>query len=529
MTNSNNPKYNNNMSLLLDESDEELFFGDGDLILPEEDESTETVNTWKVIIADDEKQVHNVTKYVLNNFSFDGKKLLFLSAYTGKEAKKLVDANSDAAIILLDVVMETSRAGLDVARYIRKTLKNSFIRIILRTGQPGEAPEESVILEYNINEYKNKTELTHQKLFTTLITALRSYQDLITIEANRKELEIRNIQIGNMYDQLQIEIAKRKEKDKFFSIIAHDLTAPFQPLLSLSKTLASKAPTYTSRQIKSSCDNIYASAENAYNLLRNLLQWSRMERGLAKVQPFLLDLHKMAGENIRLLTANAQNKGLRLYNDVNKKTIIYADENMLNMVIRNLISNAIKFTPQGKSIAISAKPQGKLAIVSVTDTGVGMSQEKVEGLFRIDVNSSTRGTDGEIGTGLGLIMCQEMVEKNGGKIWLESELEKGTSVKFTVPLDSISIVDEIEMVDIDVEIEIETEVFATKKQLIPPPPQEMEMLYDFAMSGDMDGVQSAARYIAKLDEKYIPFTEKLMILAEEFDDDRILKLIEQFM
>jgi len=425
-----------------------------------------------VIIADDEKQVHNVTKYVLNNFSFDGKKLLFLSAYTGKEAKKLVDANSDAAIILLDVVMETSRAGLDVARYIRKTLKNSFIRIILRTGQPGEAPEESVILEYNINEYKNKTELTHQKLFTTLITALRSYQDLITIEANRKELEIRNIQIGNMYDQLQIEIAKRKEKDKFFSIIAHDLTAPFQPLLSLSKTLASKAPTYTSRQIKSSCD---------------------------------------------------------LYNDVNKKTIIYADENMLNMVIRNLISNAIKFTPQGKSIAISAKPQGKLAIVSVTDTGVGMSQEKVEGLFRIDVNSSTRGTDGEIGTGLGLIMCQEMVEKNGGKIWLESELEKGTSVKFTVPLDSISIVDEIEMVDIDVEIEIETEVFATKKQLIPPPPQEMEMLYDFAMSGDMDGVQSAARYIAKLDEKYIPFTEKLMILAEEFDDDRILKLIEQFM
>ncbi|OQY46823.1 MAG: hypothetical protein B6242_06685 [Anaerolineaceae bacterium 4572_78] len=425
-----------------------------------------------MIIADDEKQVHNVTKYVLNNFSFDGKKLLFLSAYTGKEAKKLVDANSDAAIILLDVVMETSRAGLDVARYIRKTLKNSFIRIILRTGQPGEAPEESVILEYNINEYKNKTELTHQKLFTTLITALRSYQDLITIEANRKELEIRNIQIGNMYDQLQIEIAKRKEKDKFFSIIAHDLTAPFQPLLSLSKTLASKAPTYTSRQIKSSCD---------------------------------------------------------LYNDVNKKTIIYADENMLNMVIRNLISNAIKFTPQGKSIAISAKPQGKLAIVSVTDTGVGMSQEKVEGLFRIDVNSSTRGTDGEIGTGLGLIMCQEMVEKNGGKIWLESELEKGTSVKFTVPLDSISIVDEIEMVDIDVEIEIETEVFATKKQLIPPPPQEMEMLYDFAMSGDMDGVQSAARYIAKLDEKYIPFTEKLMILAEEFDDDRILKLIEQFM
>ena len=109
-------------------TDEELFFGDGDLILPEEDESTETVNTWKVIIADDEKQVHNVTKYVLNNFSFDGKKLLFLSAYTGKEAKKLVDANSDAAIILLDVVMETSRAGLDVARYIRKTLKNSFIR-----------------------------------------------------------------------------------------------------------------------------------------------------------------------------------------------------------------------------------------------------------------------------------------------------------------------------------------------------------------------------------------------------------------
>lgn len=144
---------------------------------------------WKIIIADDEPEVHNVTRMVLGDYMFEGRGVEFLSAYSGVEARILLEKNPDTAIVLLDVVMETDDAGLQIARYIRQELKNSFVRIILRTGQPGKAPEKQVIIDYDINEYKEKTELTVQKLFTTITTAFRSYRDLRIIEKNRVGLE----------------------------------------------------------------------------------------------------------------------------------------------------------------------------------------------------------------------------------------------------------------------------------------------------------------------------------------------------
>ncbi len=389
-----------------------------------------TSDIWKVMIVDDEKRVHDVTRYALHNFSFNGKGVKFLSAYSGEEANTLVEKNPDTAIILLDVVMETNHAGLKVARYIRKVLQNQFVRIILRTGQPGQAPEKSVILDYDINDYKTKTELTHQKLFTTMVAALRSYQDLITIENNR-------IKMKNMNERLHEEITKRQEKDKFFSIIAHDLTNPFQPLLGLSQLLAESATIFDPEDIEQLSNSVYRSARIVYELLKNLLQWSRMERGLIEVQPFVLALYDIADKNVELLEANATHKNVALRNEVTEKLMVLADENMIDTIIRNLISNAIKFTPPGGSITVSTLEQDGFVEISITDTGIGIPKENLDNLFKIDVNTSTEGTDGEMGTGLGLIMCKEMVEKNGGRIWVESEMGKGTSVKFTMPVGSI--------------------------------------------------------------------------------------------
>lgn len=147
------------------------------------------LNHWKLLIVDDEASVHAVTKLALQNFKFSGYGLTFLSAYSAAEAKQLLQEHADIAMILLDVVMETDDAGLEVARFIREDLKNPFVRIILRTGQAGQAPEEKVVLEYDINDYKEKTELTARKLFTTVVSSLRAYRDLMTIDANRKGLE----------------------------------------------------------------------------------------------------------------------------------------------------------------------------------------------------------------------------------------------------------------------------------------------------------------------------------------------------
>ena len=144
---------------------------------------------WKILVVDDEHEIHDVTRLALDGFECRGRHLQFLNAYSGKEACKIAREVPDIAVILLDVVMETDHAGLDVVRYIREELNNNFVRIILRTGQPGQAPEHQVITDYDINDYKYKTELTRQKLFTTVYTSISSYRDLVALDGNRRGLQ----------------------------------------------------------------------------------------------------------------------------------------------------------------------------------------------------------------------------------------------------------------------------------------------------------------------------------------------------
>ncbi|MDX9795598.1 MAG: DUF3369 domain-containing protein [Arcobacteraceae bacterium] len=144
---------------------------------------------WKVLIVDDEQSVHMITNTVLNGITFDNKKLEFISAYSGTQAREIMEAQSDIALILLDVVMENDNAGLEFVDYVRNELNNKFVRIVLRTGQPGYAPEKEVIDQYDINDYKEKTELTAQKLYTTVITSLRNYKDLKELESQKIAIE----------------------------------------------------------------------------------------------------------------------------------------------------------------------------------------------------------------------------------------------------------------------------------------------------------------------------------------------------
>jgi len=181
-------------------------------------EKEETVSTdinggrfWKVIIADDEEEIHSITRMVLSDYVFEGSGLVFISALSGEETMRIVREHPDAAIILLDVVMETDDAGLKVVKYIREELGNSLIRIILRTGQAGKAPEKEVIMGYDINDYKEKTELTAQKLYSTVTAAIRSYRDLRTIERNSRGLK----SVINSSRQFFLEFATGYSVKKF--------------------------------------------------------------------------------------------------------------------------------------------------------------------------------------------------------------------------------------------------------------------------------------------------------------------------
>jgi diguanylate cyclase (GGDEF)-like protein len=176
-----------------------------------------SIDIWKVIIADDDPNVHRATEIALRNLTFEGKPVVFISAYSGEECKRLItDVHTDAALILLDVVMETNDAGLRLVKYIREELDNHQIRIVLRTGNPGDAPEESVILNYDINDYKLKVELTRQSLLTTLLASLRCYRDIITIEHQKvklaealQKLQATQIQLEEYAFTLENKIAER--------------------------------------------------------------------------------------------------------------------------------------------------------------------------------------------------------------------------------------------------------------------------------------------------------------------------------
>ncbi|MBV8534356.1 MAG: DUF3369 domain-containing protein [Alphaproteobacteria bacterium] len=171
--------------------DDDLLFGDEDQA-PAAEASGEPPGRqqpWNVLIVDDEEQVHAVTRIVLEDFIFKELPLNFVSAYSAAEGRELLSRKDDIAVCLLDVVMESDNAGLEFARWVREDLRNPWLRIILRTGQPGQAPERKVIVEYDINDYKEKSELTAQKLFTTMVTALRSYKDMMAIENSRRGLE----------------------------------------------------------------------------------------------------------------------------------------------------------------------------------------------------------------------------------------------------------------------------------------------------------------------------------------------------
>lgn len=168
-----------------------VLFNDDKLEFFEEtgEEINSSKGSWKVLIVDDEKIVHESTKMVLSDFEYQERYLEFLCAYTAEEAKEILKRHDDIAVVLLDVVMEKDDSGLQLVKYIRDEIKNKFIRIILRTGQPGQAPEEEVVINYDINDYKMKTELTLQKLLTTVISALRSYANIMELEMNRRGLE----------------------------------------------------------------------------------------------------------------------------------------------------------------------------------------------------------------------------------------------------------------------------------------------------------------------------------------------------
>lgn len=255
--------------------------------------------------------------------------------------------------------------------------------------------------------------------------------DLDIIEKNARDLVILSNKLAESEKKLK-EI--NASKDRFFSIISHDLKNSFFSIMSLSKKLADPASNEPDELKAHRAQLLHENSKKLYSFLENLLTWARVQRGETIYEPDNKNLREITSEITDIFKLKADEKNITLENNVDEKIEIFADENMVKTILRNLVSNAINFTKSSGNVKILSKLKDDEVVVTVKDDGAGISEENQKKLFRIDKKHIGRNTEGEKGTGLGLILCKEFIEKHGKEIWVESELGKGSRFNFTLPI-----------------------------------------------------------------------------------------------
>ena len=536
---------------------------------------------WEMLVVDDEEDVHRMSTLVMDSYTFLGRNVNIHSAYSANEAKKLLRQRDDFAIVLLDVVMEEKDTGLKLVEFIRRELGNDIVSIIMRTGQPGEAPEEKVINEYEINDYVEKEQLTVRRLYTAITTSLRQFSNLMRLkqaeEALRASqsrnkailsaipdmmillsdsgdiLDFKNIRTANQFisvenvignniknvippqvateflsyivqslstktisllefqlainnknldyearfavssenevlvivrditvrkqaekalketlDEMEKKVFERtgnykkaKEeaeqanlaKSEFLANISHELRTPMHHILNYSKYGIEKSDRVGQDKLQNYFSQISTSGGRLLSLINDLLDLSKMESGRMEYQIKKTNLGLMV-EDLITEFSQAVEKNIRFEVKPDETpTIILCDELKIEQVFRNLLANAINFSPSGKSIAISfdriklsagKRKTDKKTIpglkVSIKDEGIGIPESDLETIFDKFIQSSKTKT-GAGGTGLGLSICKEITKAHNGKIWAENNPEGGATFCLVLPYDHLVIPD----------------------------------------------------------------------------------------
>jgi signal transduction histidine kinase len=316
-------------------------------------------------------------------------------------------------ILILLILSIYTAFYLRVALYQKKQ-KELSILVKQRTQEISQANDILLERQTRIEEYAENLREANELLIDK--------QQLIETQAE---------QLKDTNQQLSV---LNSTKDRFFSIIAHDLRNPFHTVSGFAEILIKDYRTLPPEKIERFLNLIYNSSTSGNNLLENLLQWSRSQTGRIDYEPVKLDLLTIAEETINLLEGDILRKNIAIRQLIGSNITVFADENMLKTIFRNLVSNAIKFSHENGSITLKSAVIDQQIEVTVADTGIGIPPENLSLLFRIDTTVTTKGTANETGTGLGLILCKEFVEKHNGKIWVESEVGKGSEFKFILPL-----------------------------------------------------------------------------------------------
>lgn len=405
---------------------------------------------WKVAVIDDDPAVHDGTRFALQNYRLQGRGLELVSAHSAAEGRDLLRLHPDTAVIFLDVVMETDEAGLDLVHVIRHELKNEAVRIILRTGQPGQAPEQRIVVEYDINDYKAKTELTAEKLFTCLTAALRGYDQLRRLADLYAELERANRALEDKVasrtqelvaanERLESQWARLRRANAFKSevlgTVAHDLKNPLSVILGRTEILTDliRAGTPDPERISGQVEHIRGSALRLTQMVDSLIRDAKADAVDITIRREPVDMAALAREVVDANATAAARKEQQIRVTAPASLLVSGDEDRLREAIDNLISNAVKFSPLGGAIDVIVAQDGREIVLRVQDEGPGLKPEDAARLFRRFQRLSAKPTAGENSTGLGLSIVKRIVELHGGRIAGEPRGASGGAV-FTLAL-----------------------------------------------------------------------------------------------
>jgi signal transduction histidine kinase len=366
---------------------------------------------WRVLIVDDDPDIHEVTRLCLAGFEFESRVIEWISAYSAAEGRKALETRPDIALVLLDVVMETPRSGLELARAIRNELRNHVVRIVLRTGEPGEAPPLSVIDQYEIDDFRNKTELTFERMTILFKTALRNYRLLRELEGQRRALEESN-----------------NELRRFNYVASHDMKTPLRGIVSGAELLERRYASRLEPEGRELLHFVSQGAKDLYELTEGLLEFARIGEIRAQAEP--VDLNAPLRKALAHLQAVIDERGAHV--EFANLPTVPGIASMLEQLFRNLIENAIKFQPGPRpTVTIAAVAAGPNWEIRVSDRGIGIELQYLAKIFEPFQRLHT--SDQYPGSGIGLAICQKVAQKHSGSIRAQSTPGKGTTMVVTLP------------------------------------------------------------------------------------------------